>query len=223
MEDGTETNVAAYFTKRYNFNLQFPNLPCILVGSKARHIALPLEACILARGQSYLKTLDGRQRNDMLTATCQAPRDRMQAVERSIPNINDDPCAKAFGLNLKQQMVVVPGRILPPPTLKFGSGSQQPRDGKWNLRDTKFENPISIQSCAVASFGRVPTNVADGFMRDLSRTCGNIGIRFAKVPPAGQIRPGENLENALKRLPCNGRPQIIFCFLESDKDYMYRT
>ncbi|GFH27333.1 uncharacterized protein HaLaN_25638, partial [Haematococcus lacustris] len=45
MKDGTKTTVVKYFKQAYNMTLTYPNLPCVIVGSRSRPEWLPIEVC----------------------------------------------------------------------------------------------------------------------------------------------------------------------------------
>lgn len=50
MSDGKNISVLAYFKSR-NYDIQFPNLPCLKVGSSIKSISLPAELCRIPGGQ----------------------------------------------------------------------------------------------------------------------------------------------------------------------------
>ena len=56
-----EESVASYFKKKYNITLNYPHLPCLVVGDPAKHVFLPLEVCEIVPGQRHLKKLNERQ------------------------------------------------------------------------------------------------------------------------------------------------------------------
>lgn len=57
--DGKKLSVLEYFKSR-NYNIKFPNLPCLKVGSSIKSILLPAELCRIPPGQVSIqyKTID---------------------------------------------------------------------------------------------------------------------------------------------------------------------
>lgn len=67
---GAENSVAAYFQTKYNQQLYFPHLPCLVVGDPARPVYLPLEVCDILPGQRHLRKLNERQVGECLALDC---------------------------------------------------------------------------------------------------------------------------------------------------------
>lgn len=52
-----------------------------------------------------------------------------------------------FGLNVNANMITVPGRILPPPVVKYqGTKTVSPRGGQWNMMGVKFTQGSQVPS-----------------------------------------------------------------------------
>jgi hypothetical protein len=60
-EDGEEQSVAAYFLDKYGIVLEYPNLPCLIIGDVSRNVMLPMEVCDVVIGQRHLRKLNERQ------------------------------------------------------------------------------------------------------------------------------------------------------------------
>ena len=59
--DGEEESVAHYFASKYEYPLQFSQLPCVVTGDSSRPVYLPLEVCNVVPGQRYMRKLNERQ------------------------------------------------------------------------------------------------------------------------------------------------------------------
>lgn len=60
------------------------------------------------------------------------------------------PVPRAFGIEIGEDMAVVPGRILPAPGIKYGLGTPHVDDrASWNLRDVKFARGGKLANWAV--------------------------------------------------------------------------
>lgn len=56
-----QISVEEYMEKTYNIRLQYPHLPCVVVGPKDRQIYLPMELCEVPAGQQLRRKLDEQQ------------------------------------------------------------------------------------------------------------------------------------------------------------------
>jgi hypothetical protein len=79
----------------------------------------------------------------MITAACKPPNINGAAiVGRGLNELGFRSGASplgAFGISIGTEMAVVPGRILPPPGIKYGQGTPKVDErASWNLRDVKF-------------------------------------------------------------------------------------
>jgi eukaryotic translation initiation factor 2C len=60
-DTGVEESVANYFMTKYNTQLYFPHLPCLIVGDPSKMVYLPMEVCEVVPGQRHLRKLNERQ------------------------------------------------------------------------------------------------------------------------------------------------------------------
>ncbi|ORZ26299.1 Piwi domain-domain-containing protein [Lobosporangium transversale] len=221
-----ETTIEKYFQQTYDKRLQYPNLPCVLVGKTSM---LPLEVCSVVEGQRYMKKLDEKQTADMIKFTCQPPHVRANIIKDGlrILNYNNNEFLQDFGMKISSEMVTVRARTLPAPTISYHPTSQEanfvPRDGAWNLRGKKVARGTTLGSWGVIVFGSerdIPQPQLNAFIRELITTCTDTGMTIPnKSPPILYANPHGNIEGSLRQVwqragnLVKSQPQLILCVL----------
>ncbi|KAL1745286.1 Piwi domain-containing protein [Schizophyllum fasciatum] len=145
--------VAQYFQTVVNRRLQYPNLPCVEVGSgKAM---LPLEICTVPEGQQMRKQVPKDATRDMVTFSAQRPSDRFAAIQNSLQILayGQSEYVRQFGMSVGTQMLEINTRVLSPPRMQYGAGSRKQtvevRFGAWNMADKHFFVPMPLDSWAI--------------------------------------------------------------------------
>src|SRR6266480_6437951 len=106
-----------------------------------------------------MRKLDEKQTADMIKFTCQPPNVRANKINQGlgILNYRQNEHMQQFGLRVSNEMAVVQARVLPAPKLQYHPSSREggfvPRNGTWNLRNTKFATGATLSSWACAVFG----------------------------------------------------------------------
>ena len=154
----TRTSVADFFKQTYKITVQ-GELPVINVGNRAHPRYLPLEICTVPRGQQVRGFLSPNQTTLMLRFAARNPKANAETIEGK----GDTPgvalqayglhsaaaamVTAPLGLNVAQNMITIPGRILIAPMLNYkkqsgqGSMTEQPRGASWNLARKAFHKP----------------------------------------------------------------------------------
>jgi len=227
--DTTEESVANYFKTKYNINLYFPNLPCLVVGDSERNIYLPMEVCDIVIGQRHLRKLNERQTAEMIKFTCQPPHVRSNKISAGITILQqrDNEYLKEFNVQIGQEMAIVNARVLPAPTISYHPASKEPlitpREGAWNLRDKMVAQGITMRSWSVVAFGSeqdYPVGAIQKFVTLLVQTCEECGVFIQnRQPPISYALVHGNIEKSLidaYMVAGNSfqeRPQLILCIL----------
>ncbi|KAJ4817713.1 Argonaute family protein [Rhynchospora pubera] len=196
-----------YFREVYQHNIRFLDLPCLEVGSNPkRPIYLPMEVCMIVKGQRYEKKLNENQKTNLLRATCQKPVDRENNIIKILRdnNYSEDTFAIEFGLTVSRQPTTIESRVLPPPLLKYHETGVQkecmPRFGAWNMNDKKLVNGGKVNFWYCISFSpNFTPNDARWFCKELGDMCRVSGMEFAErpiLPPI--VAAGDRLETLLK-------------------------
>ncbi|XP_028395180.1 protein argonaute-2-like [Dendronephthya gigantea] len=153
--EGQKMTVMNYFKSKYGINLRYSDLPCVKIGQKGSLI--PMELCVVAKGQKKQGRLTGRQTQQMIRHTAIPAPDRMQKIMDLIRKLNyeSDPYSRDFGIRIINEMVTIQGRVLEPPTLMYGPGNRParelPRDGAWKMTK-KMLDPKELREWAVISY-----------------------------------------------------------------------
>ncbi|KAF0766388.1 protein argonaute-2-like [Aphis craccivora] len=148
-------NVVQYYKMVHNYNIKYPNLPCLHVGHIDKKMAIPIELCIIKKGQLRLKNLSDMQTGIMLKNVVCPPRERQLAIENSIKNINysQDPVLKEFGVDITEQFASIPARVLDQPSLTYAQNKEiKPKAGIWRV--DKFVKAVLIQNWVVLNLDR---------------------------------------------------------------------
>ena len=125
---GIRMTVEQYFLSK-GVTLRFPGLPCIHVGSKIRHVYLPVELCHIPATNKKVTP------NSVAKMIKSSTDDRKQKIEDLLKRINyDDPNGefKGFGINVDKNFQCVDGRVLEPPQIRYKDGNVLPSKGVWN-------------------------------------------------------------------------------------------
>lgn len=122
----------------YNITLRYPDIPLVDVGGIKSNY-LPPELCEIIPNQPFRGKLTDEHTANMITVAAKPPNINGQAIAgRGLDELGyrqgADPLG-TFGISIGQEMAVVPGRILPPPGIKYGMGTPAVDDrASWNLR-----------------------------------------------------------------------------------------
>eukprot|EP00800_Vazella_pourtalesii_P005026 TRINITY_DN1580_c0_g1_i2.p1 TRINITY_DN1580_c0_g1~~TRINITY_DN1580_c0_g1_i2.p1 ORF type:complete len:994 (-),score=231.91 TRINITY_DN1580_c0_g1_i2:120-3101(-) len=176
LEEGPETNAEKYFMQKYKIRLEYPDLPCITVGSKGT--ALPMEVCTIVKGQHKLGKLTGDQTANMIRYAAK-PAFEKEKVIQQIANreiVLNDPLLAHYGIKPSNKMIEVNGRILDIPTIIYSNKTINPRDGSWNLIDVVFSVGKTMDNWGILDF--VGIRDVGQFIREVQSVGGNSGMRI---------------------------------------------
>ena len=138
----------------YNIKLRYPDLPLIDVGGQKTNY-LPAEVCVILENQPFRGKLLDEHTATMITVACQPPNvNAREIVSRGIQELGfaqTAPPLNAFGVSIGNEMAVVPGRILPAPSVRYAGGGPTAIDDRasWNLRGVRFTVGARLEKWAV--------------------------------------------------------------------------
>ncbi|RKO88986.1 Piwi domain-containing protein [Blyttiomyces helicus] len=234
--DGVETNIAAYFEQQYGVRLQFPFLPCVTkVNGKT---AFPMEVLKIMPGQRFLKKLNGDQTSQMIKATVQRPDQREAKIRNAVTNVltyQANDYMKSFGLTVDTNMMEIPARVLPAPTVEVKTARGDPaklsgRDGTWNMRDKLLVNAIPIKSYAFVFFVKISENEAAAVRDTLVRKWRGVGVKIETEGAPYVIGNPFEQGNVKARLliafnqalaKFKVKPQMMFCIVDKEPKGLY--
>lgn len=188
-QDNVELSVAQYFKDKYSIPLRYPSLPCIQIGQPKRATYLPMEVCLIAHGQKYLKKLNDRQVTALLKATCQRPHERENNIKKMVKDnrySESQMVKQEFGMNISEACTTIDARVLPPPMLKYhDSGKDRevaPGVGQWNMIDKKMYTGATVNRWACLNFSSLDPGLVQYFCQDLVAMCASKGMTFCQSP-----------------------------------------
>ncbi|XP_037081791.1 protein argonaute-2-like [Pollicipes pollicipes] len=197
MADGRETTVERYFRDTLNTPLQYPNLPCLWVGSRDKKIYIPAELCTIIKGQVNTRKLGAEQVSSMIKNTAVPADQRLKRIEGFVrqAEFNKDPHNREFGLQVADRPTEVTGRVLPAPVLLYSDKrTETPRDGVWSLQAKRFLDARSLNNWVVLNYDpRTQTEKVLNFVRGLREAGGQVGMRIAE-PRDVVCRDGTNVD-----------------------------
>src|SRR6266511_770177 len=139
-----------------------------------------------------MRKLNERQTADMIKFTCQPPHVRANKIRNGLDILDyrNNEYLRQFGLQVSNDMITTPARVLPTPTVMYHQSSRDPsfvpRDGSWNLRDKKVATGAVLGSWGVIAFGSerdMPMPTVQHFVRELITTCQDTGMNIPNKDP----------------------------------------
>jgi eukaryotic translation initiation factor 2C len=141
-----EVSVEQYFRLKYGVKLNYPQLPCLEVGSATNKVYIPLELCKVVSHQRLRRSLTNKERADMTTiAGSQTPKERLKQCQQFVSKQfnsgetanQNKPFLYEFGIDVSQQLLEVQSKVIEPPKLKYsGNKSVVPQHGEWEMYKT---------------------------------------------------------------------------------------
>ena len=208
LDDGKNETVENYFKQAHpNVKLCFPNLPCLHVGAKDRHVYIPLELCKIVPGQRCSKKLSDYQVAEMIKFTAKPCDVRKREVLKSVQaaSFNSDPVLQDFGIQVSPEMTSVPGRVLAPPTVQYRRDAKvNPRKGEWDMRGSEFHKGVEIKVWATIVFADsryCRQDKVEKFLHDLRAKSETMGMRFCDGPrELYYFRPRDSVHGVFTRI-----------------------
>ncbi|KAE9400886.1 argonaute-like protein [Gymnopus androsaceus JB14] len=248
-EEMGEIDVESYFKRKYKITLKYPDIPLVDVGGQKANL-LPPEVCEILPNQPYKLKLNVEQTEKMLSVAAKPPNFNAQAIHGAgLDQLGFRSTAnplRAFGISIGTDMTVVPGRILPPPTLQYGGGGSGPvinEKASWNLRDVRFARGarfdkwivLVLQDGGRGDFGGSSDPNLKSTVEGLVRMCNKSGMNVSfgpqdpiyvtvQLPPkkaSDSVRAEAvgKLHTTLRGLP--GKPSFALVMLSNNDKHIY--
>ena len=178
-----------YFQSKYEYVIRYPALPLVKM-TKGKNTILPMEVLKIEENQRYNFKMDEKQTSNMIKFAVTAPPERYRHIQEGI-NLLDwahDPILNKYGVKVNPERASAEGRVLPAPTVKFGTGDAKPgTSGRWDLKGKKFLQPntLPLKSWAICVIPGRRGGKPDKTMIEA----------FTKAFVAGYIAHGGKVEN----------------------------
>ena len=190
-------SVAEYFVRQHRNGkaLVNPHLPVLDFGTFKIHgqevpIWIPPEECRIVPGQSYGKKLTSQQTTTMLEFAALPPAENARRIVseagRVLGMTANNRSLLDFGVKVDNKMIVVNGRKLKEPTIRYNKKALQATNGSWNLKGTIFTKTGDMGRW---SFLRVlmpvdqPSQRKQVTAETINEFCKVMKLQGLKVPP----------------------------------------
>ncbi|KAL5530679.1 hypothetical protein ACEPAF_6937 [Sanghuangporus sanghuang] len=208
--EGGEMTVSGYFEGILGRPLDYPNLPCVEVGSGA---LLPIELCEVLPGQIMRKQVPPHHIKDVLTFATRSPTDRLKSIRSglNVLSYGQSDYVRQFGMHLQSDSPMqTRARVLPAPTLRYGDKGRKksvtPQNGAWNMVDMEFYNPKTIPGWMVVIFegrGRFNERAAEDMVKGLVNSFRQVGMKCDDERPLIEYCSSQG--NIIESLKAAGR------------------
>ncbi|KOC70760.1 Protein argonaute-2 [Habropoda laboriosa] len=145
LEDQTSCTVEQYFKQAKKYKIQYPDLPCLWVGSLNNKIYLPAELCKIVAGQVTHKQMDESQVRTLIKHAATDTKKRKEKIMNGFASmdLNKQPSlTNEFHISVQTDMEKVPARVLQPPMLQYNDRQVKVFKGVW--RPEKFLRPSTL-------------------------------------------------------------------------------
>ena len=233
----------------YNITLQHgDDLPIIDVGGPGRPSYIPAELCDIEPGEPYLGRLGPKETSEMLRVASRRPAENTAIImESAMQRLGYNPATavlNSFNIRVARQMIVVPGRELPPPSVTYGRGVPRVQNGSWNILDVRFHVGGRMKNWKVLvvrdgvealSFKGPRDERLITFIKAFNDKCKKSGMDVGNEPPVilatDQLSPvredpgrRRSLENISRTIESFGDPKnisFILFLLQKKDDFIY--
>lgn len=245
-------SVYDYFKNKYPKIKLKPEYPVVNVGNDEHPSYMPAEVCIIKPGQAVKKGLLGDQTRLMLDFANRRPEPNATSIVtygKQVLGLNarDNPLLSQFGVQVGNSLITVQGRVLPSPPINYKTKTPQqkpmttiPRDGSWNMRDTRFHTCGNLGPwtyMVVESDSRTARwdhQAAARSVEEFSRHLGGAGIGVQgymnKVAPTIKHKEGNEtatsaaVSDVFRMLhTSNPKPKFLLCILPVNDVMLYNT
>jgi len=175
-------------------------MPLIDVGAPGKSRYIPAELCIIEPGEPHLGKLGPNETSEMLRVASRRPAANAGLIAGTgLPRLGINPATPVlgnFGLDISAQMMVIPGRELPPPSVTYLKGPLRVANGSWNILNVKFHKSAKMGNWKVLvvrdgvdalSFNGPADPRLNGFIKAFADKCKNSGLDIGTGPPV--VRP----------------------------------
>nr|AGH30327.1 argonaute-2 [Nilaparvata lugens] len=190
-----EMTVGEYFQREKKYGLQYPFLPLVHIGPLNKEFFVPLEMCMITRGQALNRKLTPNQTAEMVRNAAKPPDERRRRIAMALrkANFNNDKCVQEFGIHVSDRFAEVNGRVLEPPTLEYNRQQIKPTKGVW--RSGRFLQAVEIKNWAIINCDRRTNDIQlQKFGTEMSvhgKTLGAIISPSPKIIPFNSIPPNK--------------------------------
>jgi eukaryotic translation initiation factor 2C len=185
----------------YNVSLRYADqLPLINVGTNNRPIYLPPEICEILPGQTYRGHLSPDATLSMIDFSCRPPAENAEyIVNHGLPFLGlkgNTTIINQLGLSVSPDMIRIPARILPPPSVMYISGQPNVEEASWNILNMKFQKGGDMTRWGIllvqdqqSGFTAANNTTLIGLLQKFLKKCRDSGLTVSNNLPPIMITP----------------------------------
>lgn len=205
------------------------------IGNHQMASYIPAEVAWIKKGHVFNGELSTAQRQNIIKFSCRQPPDNYETIRtlgRGILGMVSDSHFRERQIKFSDHMLVVPARVLDAPTLKYGTRSEKPQRGAWNLVGKQFSAGVTIETWAVlwikASGTRAPPDQVKNAVGAFCKKMAEMGMRVAHGPSLESIDikgPMKDQCEALQARLINlaaKKPHLLLVVLPTGQDRIFR-
>ncbi|GAB7363813.1 hypothetical protein MBLNU230_g4379t1 [Neophaeotheca triangularis] len=245
--DGTkerQVTVFDYFKKHHGITLQKPDVPVLNVGTPKDPQYLPAELCTVKAGQAYRRLLGPAQTDAMIQFAARPPNVNAMSItgdtNKAGVGLQVFECQRqpqpqqTFGFKVGNDMLTVPGRILPGPKVKYGQKELTPLKGSWNCAGQRFSVPGKFtkwQALVIKSDLSAVSDNPEPLMVELDQFLKKTGLSMGQRLKTHLVQAGplathnhSNVEAKLKAAFTEAKKQgvqMLFIILPEKHKWLY--
>ncbi|XP_067939801.1 protein argonaute-4-like [Watersipora subatra] len=221
--------VTKYFEEKYSVKLEYPMLPCIIIGDSTSRRFLPIEVCEIAGGQRSLTNNADPEGPAFIQKSIYRGLERENKICELIKDLNlpKDPHLYESGLSVDTSMTVVPGQVLHAPMILYRNGEEKvptkPLKGVWDMKDKMFIRGMSVSHWALVCFApntTVHKKNLRHFIKSLSKKSAEMGTYISPEPMPNLYAEPAQLESVFENLK-KTRVQLILAVLGGKQPSLY--
>jgi hypothetical protein len=204
------------------------------IGNFEKATYIPAELAWIKQGHVFNGELTTAQRQNIIKFSCRQPPDNFETIRtlgRVIMGMNDNHF-RDRQIKFSDEMLVVPARVLDAPSLKYGTRTEKPQRGSWNLVGKQFSAGATIETWAVLwikTVGtRTPPDQVQNAVESFRKKMAEMGMRVSQRPSLESVdlkgpmkEQCEALQGVLRKL-AEKKPHLLLVVLPTGQDRIFR-
>ena len=179
-----QISVADYFLKEHKIKLKYPELPCLVAGSKNRPAYYPLELLEIEKDQVITSFNPQECREMIKVCSKQTSRERFKIIQEAVSSSVGDckPLLDNFKIRVDTNPITVEGVQLKHPKLKYGDDvSQRPESARWEMYENKvYSSQYTDLWCVINLSRAVTPDLGNEFVYELRKNAKKFGINLSR-------------------------------------------
>ena len=205
---GDYISVTAFFRREHNINLQHTGMPVMNVGTRDNPSYLPVDVCVVQRGQQARTKISPSQTQQMMSFAVRKPLQNAISITTNGPQIlgfgaqaTTDSTMARFNMSVTPNLITVPGRVLNAPNVQYRQGKNaNTRFGSWNMQSIQFTASMAVPTWSWLQISDGYNNIdLSSALKDFQTELKNCGLNVPPPLPGRTINPTE-LDSILNSL-----------------------